>query len=154
MYAMGGSRCGHAIHRPDEPVSATREGFHKSGAFGRVTEGTAELVDGCVETFIKAPKRIRGPNRLPQFLPRHDFPGVLQQQRQNPQWLLLQSDPRPVLAQLTGAEINFEHAEPDDSSPGDFHEISYGHATLTYRGVQSHVRHRSDAAVIIRPSTV
>jgi hypothetical protein len=71
-------------------------------------------MDGSVDTFVEAPKRIGGPNRLAQFLPRHDFPRVLEQQRQHSKWLLLQSDPRPVLAQLARANIDFERSEPDD----------------------------------------
>jgi len=85
-------------------------------------------VNGCVDAFFETPERGAGPNRLTQLLPRHDFSGALEQQRQDAKRLLLQVDPRPVPAQLAGAKIHFKRSKAKDC-----HERSSTHPLLTYR---------------------
>jgi len=124
--------CDCAIHGCDEPVSATRQRFHESRILGGVSEGVAELVDGCIEAFIEVHHRV-GPDRPAQFLPGYDFAVPFQEQREHPKWLLLQSDLRPVLAELAGAQIDFERPEPDGCSGGllrDFHALSSSDPSL------------------------
>ena len=60
-------------------------------------------------------------------------PGPFQEQREHPEWLLLKPDLRPVLAELAGAEIDFERAEPDGCPAGllrDFHALSSSDPSL------------------------
>jgi hypothetical protein len=73
---------------------------------------------------------------------------VLQEQRQDAKWLLLEPDLDPLFEELARAKVDLEHPEPDNSSNGslgNFHEISYDHRRLP-------LRHRSAAAVNRRPS--
>jgi hypothetical protein len=60
---------------------------------------------------IEIHERVRGPERLPQFLAAHDFAAMLDEQREDLEGLLLQANPRAALPQLAGPEIEIEDPE-------------------------------------------
>ena len=77
------------IKAADEAITPLGHGFDEAWLLGGITQGLAQPGDGAVQAMIEVNKRVRGPQVLAQFIPRDHFPGPLQQQRQNTQWLFL-----------------------------------------------------------------
>jgi len=71
----------------------------------------ANLVDGSIQAIIEIHKRIRRPQLAPQFLSRHNLPGILQQQRQHLERLILQTNLQPALAELAGRKVHLKGPE-------------------------------------------
>ena len=72
-----------------EAITPFGHGFDEAGLLGGITQGLAQPGDGAVQAMIEVNKCVRGPQVLAQLVPRDHFPGTLQQQRQNTQWLFL-----------------------------------------------------------------
>jgi hypothetical protein len=62
--------------------------------------------------MVEVNKSVLGPQFLLQFLPRHQLPGLLEQQRQNLERLPSELDPQPVFPKFMRIEIGFERTEP------------------------------------------
>jgi hypothetical protein len=73
----------------------------------------ANLLDCCVYALVKLDESIRRPERLLQFLSRHNLTGALNQESKHLKGLFLELHPAAVLAQFTGSEIRFEQPETD-----------------------------------------
>ena len=76
----------------EEAVAATRNGFHKAGTIGRITEGITDLVDRFIEPVIEIHKRVCGPEFFLEFLATYDLAGLLKQNRQDLERLFLKPD--------------------------------------------------------------
>jgi hypothetical protein len=63
-------------------------------------------------------ERTLRPELRAQFFSTHDLPRSTEQRDQNPQRLFLQRDAVPALAQLAGAHVQLERAEPDSAGKG------------------------------------
>jgi hypothetical protein len=63
---------------------------------------------------LEVDERARGPEPLPQFLARDEITRSLQQQGEDVEGLSRQAEAHAGLAELTGVEIQLEHAELDD----------------------------------------
>ena len=68
--------------------------------------------------MVEVDEDVLRPQLLAQFFARDYFAGILEQQFENAQWLVLEPDLEAVLAQLAGARIELVHAEPDDVPRG------------------------------------
>src|ERR1700752_3929257 len=72
-----------------EAVAATSNSFHKAGTLDGVAEGLTDFADCFVEAVVKVHESIRGPELFLEFLTSYDFAGVLKQQDQDLEGLLL-----------------------------------------------------------------
>jgi hypothetical protein len=59
--AKSALRCIGSPALREEAVAATRNGFHKTGTFGRITEGIEDFVDRLIDSVIEIHKRVCGP---------------------------------------------------------------------------------------------
>jgi hypothetical protein len=67
----------------DEPIAALRQRFDEAGAFRRVTQGVAEMVDCLVQTAIEIDKRVSRPELFLEFVARYYFARVRQQEQED-----------------------------------------------------------------------
>jgi hypothetical protein len=93
----------------EETVAAASNGFDEAGTFRGVAESLADFVDGFVEPVIEIHKSVYGPEFFLKFLASYNLAGVVQQQSQNLERLFLKPDSQTVLAQLAGAQVEFEY---------------------------------------------
>jgi hypothetical protein len=84
----------------------------------------AHLSDRSVQAAVEIDKRVGGPKRPPQFLPRHDLARMFEQHRQDLKRLLVKLDSAAVPVQLTGTQIGFEDSEPKASGACGGHAIA------------------------------
>ncbi len=126
-------RWGHQRYRINEPVSAPRQRLDETRIIGGIVQRLADFVDGLVEPVLEIHKRVRGPQRLLQFLARHDLARTLEQHGQNFEGLFLELDLCAVFAQLSRAKIDFVDSEPNQVWKGG--EIRHGRATPACGGV-------------------
>jgi hypothetical protein len=100
------------MHRSQESVAVARDGFDIPGIFCRIAQSRTQLGHRLVQAAVKIHKRVRRPKPLAQFVSSHNFAGMIQQQAQNLEGLLLELDPNAAFAQLSGPFIYFENAKP------------------------------------------
>jgi len=85
----------------DEAVTTPGNGFNVAGFVGRIREHIAQLLHGAVQAGIEIDEGVRGPEPLMEFFAGNDIAGMLQQQRQYLEGLILKFQADAVLAQLT-----------------------------------------------------
>ena len=100
--------------RRDEPVAASRKGFHIPRVVGGVTEGGPQPFDRRVEAVLEVHERPFGPQPLRQLLAGHDIAGAFEHHAQDFEWLLLQAYPFGSVAQLARANVELERVEAED----------------------------------------
>ena len=74
-----------------------------------------QLGDGRVKRMIEVDKRVIGPQRVPEPLPRDNLPRLLQKQSKNTQRLILQLQFDSAFAKLAACRIQLEDAESNYS---------------------------------------
>src|ERR1700689_2082357 len=72
-FRAANKQCVASFDLREESVTATRNRFYKTWAFGRIAEGIADFVDRFIEPVIEIPKRVCGPESLLKFLTAYDF---------------------------------------------------------------------------------
>ena len=118
-------RCrGHVavFHVTDEAVAAPRQSLDVAGFVGRLAQRVAQLLDGAVQAGVEINKSVAGPKLLVQFLACHDLAGMLEQEREHLEGLVLELQPNAVLAQLTRTQVHVKRVESRTAaSVGSFH---------------------------------
>src|SRR5580693_3111702 len=84
--------CINNLNLGEEAVAATSNGFHKTGTLGGVAEGLADFADRFVETVVEIHEGVRGPELFLKFFTSYDIAGVLKQQGQDLEGLLLNAN--------------------------------------------------------------
>lgn len=114
------------FHRRDEAIAPARESLDETGSFRRIAERHADLIDGFGEALVEIDEGPLRPDPCLELAPGHDLAGLVQQCRQDLEWLVFQFDPDAALAQFPGLPVDFEHAEPDPAGfNGHFHMEAY-----------------------------
>jgi hypothetical protein len=86
-----------------------------TGASADSPSASRNLLMAAFRLWSKSTKVSAGQSFAAQILTRDDFSRVLQQGRQNLEWLLLQLDLHSSTAQFACLEINFKHPEANDA---------------------------------------
>jgi len=100
-------------HRPDEAISASRQGLNKSGIFGIIIQGCSKPLHGIVQPLLEVHKGVGGPQPLLKFFSGNDFPGALQQQDQNLDRLPLDSDLHSIFAEFPRLWVELEQPKAE-----------------------------------------
>jgi len=98
----------------DKPVSAPRQCLDKPGIVGGVAQRLAQFVDRRVQAVIKIDESIGRPDRRAQLFPGYYLAGMLQQQREHMEGLLLKLDPYALLAQFARPQVKLKRSEVQD----------------------------------------
>jgi len=90
----------------------------------------AQLLDSSIETFVKFNKRVGGPQFPSEFFSCDYFPGLLQQNGENPKRLILKAEQNTVSVNLTHSEIDLEESKGKAARPvgWDLHRSLRGSA--------------------------
>jgi hypothetical protein len=116
-----------------ETVAAPRDGFHKTGTLGRISERVTDFAYRFVEPVIEIHESVSGPQLFLEFFTRYDLAGMLQQHRQDLEGLFLQPDPQAMFAQFSGANIHLENSKAE--SPVGLLVFLHGEVSLSRGGV-------------------
>src|SRR5579864_2997706 len=95
----------------DKAIATARESLDETWPLRRIIEREPQFLDGVVETMVKIDKRVGGPDALLKLPTRHNFAGILHEDPQDMEGLLLQSDLQPVFAQFSTLEVKLEDVE-------------------------------------------
>src|SRR5271154_2691409 len=107
----GYATVGDPAWRSDEAISTASECLDVLRLLSRIAKRFSQLGQGGVKPIVKVHKGVAGPQSVMQFVAGDQFPGVLQQRCKNLEWLILQTNPEPLLAQLPGAQVHVKWAE-------------------------------------------
>ena len=107
---------GSAIDCPDETISATRHSFNEAGGFRRIAKRFTQTVDRRIHSVVEVHKGVRRPQLLAKLFARNHFTGSLQQHAENFEWLPVELNSHPALAELTGAQVYLKHSKSDNSA--------------------------------------
>jgi hypothetical protein len=99
----------------DEAVTAARQGLDKTGAFRGISQRFADLVDRYIQSLIEINKCVAGPDLVPKLVAGDDSAVLFQQRSEYLEWLILQTNLRPILAKLPAREVGFEDSKPDQT---------------------------------------
>src|SRR5579859_1051096 len=99
----------------EEPVSAARNGFHKTRTLGGVAQGLANFADCFVESVVEIDEGVRRPKFLLKLLASDKLAGMREKHNQDLEGLFLQANAQAVLAQFPGTKIQLEN--PKMESP-------------------------------------
>jgi hypothetical protein len=94
-----------------EPVSATGNRLNKARILRRVAQDFSDFLDGVVQPMLGVIGAVGRELRIKLFAG-NDFPGTASHGCQYFERLLLQLDPKPILLQFTGIQIDLKDAEP------------------------------------------
>src|SRR5262245_2873720 len=108
---QGCSPAPRRIDRCDELIPAFRKGTNVARRVGRIAKRRPHLRDGEVQALVEINEGVVAPDRLPQRVARHDFAGVLDQNRQHVRRLRLQLDDLAVAPQLAHRRVERKRAE-------------------------------------------
>ena len=97
--------------RCDEPIASPRESLNKARVFGAIPQRFSYFSYGTVDGVVEFNIGIIRPNPLLDVFASDNLAGTLQKQSQDFERLLLHPDPDAVLAQLSAAHVQLEHAE-------------------------------------------
>src|SRR5207237_3779396 len=104
-----------ARKRRDEPVAAARQCLDEPRIVRIVTKGRAQPLRGGVQAVFEVDKRAVRPEAAGKFFAGHHIAWMLQHQAKDFEGLLLETDPVLPLSQLTGAHIQLERFEAEET---------------------------------------
>ena len=84
------------MHRRQKAITLPRYGFDKAWVFRIVLEGSAKLLESCVQAPLEIDVRTLWPKRLTKVFPPDYFAILLKQHGKNAKWLLLNLDTDPL----------------------------------------------------------
>src|SRR5271168_2295884 len=88
-----------------------RKSFDIARSFRRVTQSYAQTLDRVIEAVVEIHKGVCRPDTLLDYFARHYFAGMLQENPQDLERLVLKFDLYAPLAHFAGLQIDLEHAE-------------------------------------------
>ena len=97
----------------DKPVPAARHGFNEARGLGVVAQRGAQPLHGRVEAVLEVHECPRGPQAFPNAVAGDDMPGLLEEQLEDLEGLILQADAAGSRLQLTCIGVQFEGSEAD-----------------------------------------
>src|SRR5215469_16942824 len=104
-------------HRSYKTIAVPRNRFHKSWVVGRIAQGFPQLPHCGIQSGVKIDKFMR-PNLITDLFSCDQFTGALQQKRQDPKGLFLQTYMGPRFCKFAFAEVNLEGSEASKPSCG------------------------------------
>src|SRR5438552_4206336 len=105
-----------AIHRRDESVTTARQRLNVAGSVGIVTQSLAKLLDSSPDAVFILNNGSIQPQLGDDLLWRHNVAGMLEQQAENLERLLLKLDFASIAAQFSRCKIQLK--EPETDGPG------------------------------------
>ena len=78
---------------------------------GRVSQGVAQLIDGLIQALLIVHERAVRPKPPLEFLAWNNLAGLLQQHRQDLDWLFLHFQTDAVFGELASLKIELEYAK-------------------------------------------
>jgi hypothetical protein len=90
---------------PNETITALGKGFDEARLIRLVVQGLAQFLDGCIEAVVEIHERVFGPKPLAKLFSSDQLAGLLQQDGQYLQRLILKLDLMAALVKLTGAQV-------------------------------------------------
>ena len=88
----------------------------KRGSSASSSSASRSFLMAVLMLCSKFDKGVGGPQPLPEFLPRHQFARLIEQDGKDVERHFLELDLATVLAQFTGDQVDFEGTETDVSS--------------------------------------
>src|SRR5215471_4188823 len=92
-------------------VAVSRNGLNITGTVGGISQRGPQLGHGFVEASVKIHEGLRGPQPLPDLLPRHQVARMLHEEGEDLKRLVLEFYTDPVLAQLGRFEVHLKRAK-------------------------------------------
>jgi len=126
---------GDGVDGGKEAVSAAGQSFDEARARCGIAQRLANFVHCGIHAVIEINESIGGPDFFAQIVAGDNLTGVLQQGSEHLKRLFLEPDASPVLAQLSGGQVDFKNTE--SQKPG----FAVG---TRVRG-----RHRHDGAPVV-----
>jgi hypothetical protein len=111
-FGSGGGRLDH-LHFSQESVASSRHAFDVARFLGRFPQGIAQPSHGVVDTRVEFDHGLVGPKLVADLPANYDLARMFEQQQQNPEGLLTQKKTDTLLAQFSGANVEFEGPETE-----------------------------------------
>jgi hypothetical protein len=86
--------------RGDKPITAARQGLNETRILGAIAKRFPQLTNGAADGVIEIDVGVFRPEFSPNLFAIHNISSTMEQQGKNLKWLLLDSDPDTMLAQL------------------------------------------------------
>jgi hypothetical protein len=99
------------LYGSNEAVAASRQCFDKSRGFFGVTQGVPKPLNGTVQTDLVVHKSVARPQSSLELIPHDHLAGMLQEQGEDLERLVVEFDFHAVLAKLAGAEVQVKTSE-------------------------------------------